>query len=316
MYRTAASTGYHAGVARSIAAFALACVLVSAPAAADSPMSVGGNPVEPARPRPHILGHRGMGWNHPRNPLPQNTRRSVRAAVDAGADGVEIDVYRTSDGVIVLRHDDELSQTSPGGLPRSSCSGRVTRSRWDDIAGCQGQAFGDDGERAPLTRLEEVLALDGLGQVVVDVKNDQDGVEAMATVEAILAAVHASGRADRTILMLYRAETVAAVRHRGVRTCLKLEHPARHTPAGLARLVADSGAWAACASGALIEPDVMAALRERGLEMVSFVLVDRVDADYDALIRKSAQLGVYGVITDLVEHGLAVRDGEPREAVE
>ncbi len=35
--------------------------------------------------------------------------RSLLAALDAGADGLEFDVHRTADGVIVLHHDDALA---------------------------------------------------------------------------------------------------------------------------------------------------------------------------------------------------------------
>lgn len=47
-----------------------------------------------------IIGHRGA-----RGLAPENTIESIEAALRAGADGVEIDVRVTSDGVIVLSHD-------------------------------------------------------------------------------------------------------------------------------------------------------------------------------------------------------------------
>src|SRR3954470_12092221 len=53
------------------------------------------------------IAHRGM-------PLvaPENTLRSFAKAIDADADGIELDVHATSDGVIVVHHDPEL----PGGM--------------------------------------------------------------------------------------------------------------------------------------------------------------------------------------------------------
>jgi glycerophosphoryl diester phosphodiesterase len=50
--------------------------------------------------RPLVLGHRGA----PRV-APENTVEAFRAAVDAGADGVEFDARLTSDGVMVVHHD-------------------------------------------------------------------------------------------------------------------------------------------------------------------------------------------------------------------
>jgi glycerophosphoryl diester phosphodiesterase len=47
-----------------------------------------------------VLGHRGSC-----QPGPENTLSAVRAALDAGADGVEVDIRRTADDQLVLCHD-------------------------------------------------------------------------------------------------------------------------------------------------------------------------------------------------------------------
>lgn len=54
--------------------------------------------------RTQILGHRGASAAHPDNSLP-----AFAAAVAAGADGVELDVRRTADGELALRHDPVLA---------------------------------------------------------------------------------------------------------------------------------------------------------------------------------------------------------------
>jgi glycerophosphoryl diester phosphodiesterase len=58
---------------------------------------------ESARSRPLILGHRGS----PRL-APENSLDSFRIALEQGADGVELDVQRTGDGVLVAHHDEAL----------------------------------------------------------------------------------------------------------------------------------------------------------------------------------------------------------------
>lgn len=58
---------------------------------------------ELARRRPLILGHRGS----PRF-APENSLESFRIALEQGADGVELDVQCTADGVLVAHHDDAL----------------------------------------------------------------------------------------------------------------------------------------------------------------------------------------------------------------
>jgi glycerophosphoryl diester phosphodiesterase len=50
--------------------------------------------------RPLVLAHRGAGRR-----APENTIAAFRVARDLGADGVELDVRRTRDGVLVVSHD-------------------------------------------------------------------------------------------------------------------------------------------------------------------------------------------------------------------
>ena len=49
--------------------------------------------------------HRGL-WNAQR---PENSLSAFRSAVDAGY-GIELDVHRTKDGVLVVHHDDNLKR--------------------------------------------------------------------------------------------------------------------------------------------------------------------------------------------------------------
>ena len=56
------------------------------------------------REAPLLLGHRGV-----RGLRPENTLAAVSYALEAGLDGVEVDLQRLADGAIVLFHDDETS---------------------------------------------------------------------------------------------------------------------------------------------------------------------------------------------------------------
>ncbi|MBF5081627.1 glycerophosphodiester phosphodiesterase family protein [Quadrisphaera sp. INWT6] len=63
-------------------------------------------PGAPGR-RPLVIGHRGAStWR------PEHTRAAYRLAVEAGADGFDVDLVATADGVLVVRHENELSDTT------------------------------------------------------------------------------------------------------------------------------------------------------------------------------------------------------------
>ncbi len=51
-----------------------------------------------------VIGHRGAS-----TAFPENTAAAFAGAVDQGADGVELDVRRSSDGRLALSHDDTLA---------------------------------------------------------------------------------------------------------------------------------------------------------------------------------------------------------------
>ncbi|MEN8239654.1 MAG: glycerophosphodiester phosphodiesterase [Actinomycetota bacterium] len=62
----------------------------------------------PLTPTPLVYAHRGD-----RSRAPDNTLEAFRLAVDAGADGIEMDVRRTADGVVVMSHDDRYPGFPP-----------------------------------------------------------------------------------------------------------------------------------------------------------------------------------------------------------
>ena len=58
---------------------------------------------------PLVWGHRGASGYAPENTLP-----AFKMAADMGADGVELDIQLTSDGEIVVCHDETIDRTSNG----------------------------------------------------------------------------------------------------------------------------------------------------------------------------------------------------------
>ncbi len=57
--------------------------------------------------RPLVIAHRGASGYRP-----EHTRAAYELAIRLGADAVEPDLVATSDGVLVVRHENEISGTT------------------------------------------------------------------------------------------------------------------------------------------------------------------------------------------------------------
>jgi glycerophosphoryl diester phosphodiesterase len=67
---------------------------------------------------PEAIAHRGVRDRYPENSLP-----AFVAAVDEGADAIELDVHATRDGVVVVHHDPHLPRESTSPLAGRAIAG-------------------------------------------------------------------------------------------------------------------------------------------------------------------------------------------------
>lgn len=75
-----------------------------------------------APPRPLIVAHRGASGYRP-----EHTLAAYRLALDLGAEAIEPDIVATRDGVLVLRHENEISGTTDVADRPEFASRRTTR---------------------------------------------------------------------------------------------------------------------------------------------------------------------------------------------
>ena len=111
-----------------------------------------------------VLGHRGFSGK-----FPENSLLAFKKAIEAGADGVELDVWLTKDGRVIVMHDETIDRTSDmSGRQKDMTLEELKRA---DIGG---------GERIPtLEEVFEVLPENAL--VNVELK-DRDAVEEVAKI--------------------------------------------------------------------------------------------------------------------------------------
>ncbi|MFQ5550475.1 MAG: glycerophosphodiester phosphodiesterase [Gemmatimonadales bacterium] len=99
-----------------------------------------------------MIGHRGASGAYP-----ENTLSAFRAAIDEGADGIELDVRGSRDGVPVVIHDPTVDRTTNG-------EGAVSDFSLDDLRTLDAGG----GERIPT--LAEVLEAHPTTAAIVEVK--------------------------------------------------------------------------------------------------------------------------------------------------
>ncbi|NJL93016.1 MAG: hypothetical protein HC915_04490 [Anaerolineae bacterium] len=97
--------------------------------------------------RTQIIGHRGAAGLAPENTLP-----ALEIAAELGVDGVEIDVQRSADGVLVVLHDEDLRRVA--GDPR-----RVGECTWEQLQALEvGRHFSPRFAGTRIPALAQVLA--------------------------------------------------------------------------------------------------------------------------------------------------------------
>lgn len=232
-----------------------------------------------------LLAHRGS----PALPAFENTVPAVVAAFEAGADGVEVDVRLSADGILVLCHDPDLGRLARRCLPVADATWQALRT----TAAEHGIA---------LARVEWLLAAAAGRPVVLELKQPPPAPRARArTVDALLerlAGLRAVGLPlavtvssfDPALVRLVRAEAPA---HLGLRTAL-LGRPGWR-PSALLRqaLAAGHDEVHPHVLDVLAAPRSVAAAHGCGLAVVPWTVNAR------RAVQRCADLGVEALITDV-----------------
>ncbi|MEH1167218.1 glycerophosphodiester phosphodiesterase [Micromonospora sp. CPCC 205539] len=141
-----------------------------------------------ANDRPIVIGHRGASGYRP-----EHTLEAYRLAIRMGADYIEPDLVSTSDGVLVARHENEISGTTDVAA-RTEFTSRRTTKTIDGIA-----VTGWFTEDFTLAELQTLRAKERLPQVRV-ANTAFDGRFEVPTFQEVIDLARTEGRArGRTI---------------------------------------------------------------------------------------------------------------------
>ncbi len=133
------------------------------------------------------LAHRGASAY-----APENTLAAFRLALEMGADGVELDVRMTRDGIPIILHDETVDRTTNG-------HGRIDEMTLEEVKRLDAGSWFEQrfsGERIP-TLAEALSAVGKLGIVNIELKVLFKRIEGLEA--AVLAVVEDTGSADRVL---------------------------------------------------------------------------------------------------------------------
>ena len=152
--------------------------------------------------RPLVFAHRGgcaLG--------PENTLAAFDLGMAAGADGLELDVHLSRDGVVVVHHDDTLDRTTDGtGTLASHTAAELARVD----AGCRfvaGGAHPFRNQSVGVPTLGEVLRRYPATRIIIEMK-----VDTSAMGEAVALEVRKAGAAERVCAAGFGCRSAAAAR--------------------------------------------------------------------------------------------------------
>ncbi|MHB0857352.1 MAG: glycerophosphodiester phosphodiesterase [Anaerolineae bacterium] len=241
---------------------------------------------------PLVIAHRGA-----RDVAPENTLAAFRAAIETGADGIELDVTRCASGEIVVIHDDTVDRTTNG-------SGRVDQLPLRALHELDAGSWFDArfaGEHIPT--LEEALDVAGCQLVVnIEIKGMRlhgDGLE-----DQVAAMVRARALEERVIVSSFNPSALWRMR----RAAPEIERGLLYAP-DLPLFLSHAWARSLVAAGALhpeyhmVDEAMVRQAHQRGLRVNAWT-VNEAEA-----MERMVQLGVDGIITD---HPAALRLLVPR----
>ena len=251
-------------------------------------------------PGPLVFAHRGgcaLG--------PENTLAAFDRGIAAGADGLELDVHLSADGVPVVHHDATLDRTTSASGPIAAYTA-AGLSRVD--AGCRfsdGHGFPLRNQGIGVPTLAEVLRRYPDVRIIVEMKVDSPEMG-----EAVAREVRRAHAAERVCAAGYGARSVAAARaalpemassacHPEVRLAVYRTWagwPPRDTPYRGYQVPECTG-WTR-----IVSPRFVRYAHNAGLKVQVWV----VDAEHD--MRRLLAWGIDGLISDRPDVAARVRD--------
>lgn len=148
-----------------------------------------------------LFGHRGYSGNYP-----ENTMLAFQKAIEAGADGIELDVQFSKDGKLVVIHDETLDRTTTG-------TGRVKDHTYEELCALDASfKFAGQYGVNRIPTLCEVLHYMSDKDAVTNIELKTGVFEYEGIEEAVLECIRKNNVSDKVIISSFNHYSILRMR--------------------------------------------------------------------------------------------------------
>lgn len=180
-----------------------------------------------------VFAHRGVSGR-----FPENTMAAFQAALEAGADGIELDVQMAKDGTLVIIHDEKVDRTTGG-------TGYIKDMTFEEILQLDaGSWFAEVNAGETIPDLEKFLkwaAMEG-NELLINIELKNDLIVYPGMEKKVIDLILKYGLEQRVIISSFNAESLRRVRdyHSTIQTGYLIEGIPENTLDMVKNIGADS----------------------------------------------------------------------------
>ncbi|WP_167578575.1 glycerophosphodiester phosphodiesterase [Jeotgalibacillus proteolyticus] len=235
-----------------------------------------------------IFAHRGASGIHP-----ENTMKAFKEAYKAGCDGIELDVQRTKDGVLVVIHDETVNRTTNG----KGMVGKLTYKEIRSLNAGYNKRKWFTHDKVPT--LDEVFEWLKGNNLLCNVELKTDKVKYPGLEEDVLQKIAQYSLSDRMILSSFNLQTLMRLHELGT----SIPKAAIYSKKGVnpSLLAQTTNASAIHANHRVMTPALMESCQRMNIQVRLYTL------NQPAKLKEWMEAGLAGVITDYPDRAFKVR---------
>ncbi|WP_244209120.1 glycerophosphodiester phosphodiesterase [Paenibacillus ferrarius] len=227
---------------------------------------------------PWVFAHRGSSLE-----APENTMSAFQLAVDQQCDVIELDIHLTSDGQVIVCHDETLGRTTN----QSGVIGELTLEEMKQADAGSWFSPVYTGEKIPLLQevLERIPARIGLN---IELKQSYSG----RIVEPLIKLLRENGRLADVLFSSYDHKLLHDIKQKAPECRISLVYDAK--PVNPIRFIEDFGleVFSVSLHACMVDAEDVAAIRQSGRHVIVWTVNEA------SVMKQMLAYGVSGIITD------------------